>query len=350
MEKIKVAIVFGGHSSEYSVSLHSVASVLNNIDMNKYEVVTIGITEAGKMMYYEGSVEAIENDTWWQTAQKATLSLEPEDQGFYVVNDDHIALKKVDVVFPVMHGKFGEDGTLQGALAMAQVPFVGCDTLSSAVAMDKEFTHIICESVGIEMAPYICVKNTVNLDYPAIYEKAYAKLHVPMFIKPANAGSSYGISKVEDYESFEAGLKLAFEHDSKVLIEQAITGFEVGCAVLGNEKLTIGEIDEIETTRSFFDFEGKYEMSGSKIHCPARISDELKEEVKKRAEVIYRTLGCSGFSRIDFFIDHEQNIVFNELNTIPGFTANSRYPSMMKAVGISFSALIDQLLSLALER
>lgn len=349
MHKIKVAILFGGHSSEYSVSLHSVASVIENIDTKKYEIFLFGITQAGNMMYYEGDVTSIENDTWHQYASAATLSLNPLDRGFYVFKDQSFSLRQVDVVFPVMHGKYGEDGTLQGALSMAQIPYVGCDTLSSSVSMDKEFTHILCERFNIPMAPYYALRCNDEYHVDSLFDTVSKDLGLPLFIKPANAGSSYGISKVNNLEEFKIGIDLAFSHDSKLLVEKAITGFEVGCAILGNNKIIIGEIDEIETHRDFFDFEGKYEMNDSKIHCPARISEEKKEEIKVYAKEIYHILGCTGFSRIDFFIDYEKNIVFNELNTIPGFTAMSRYPSMMSKIGLNFTELIDQLLLLALE-
>lgn len=349
MNKIRVAILFGGHSSEYSVSLHSVASVIENINTDKYDVSLFGITKGGNMMYYEGDTTSIENDTWHENAIKATLSLNPIDKGFYIFEEEKLSLKQVDVVFPVMHGKYGEDGTLQGALSMAQIPFVGCSTLSSSVSMDKEFTHILCERFNIPMAPYHALRSNDEYNLESFYEIVSNDLGLPLFIKPANAGSSYGISKVNNFEEFKDGIVLAFEHDSKLLVEKAITGFEVGCAVLGNNNLVIGEIDEIETHRAFFDFEGKYEMNDSKIHCPARISEEKKEEIKGYAKEIYHILGCTGFSRIDFFLDHDSNIVFNELNTIPGFTANSRYPSMMNKVGLDFTSLIDQLLLLALE-
>ncbi|MGL5978591.1 MAG: D-alanine--D-alanine ligase family protein [Erysipelotrichaceae bacterium] len=349
MEKIRVAIVFGGNSSEYGVSLHSVASVLTNIDRERYDVCLFGITRQGDMYHYLGDIEAIEADTWMQKeVKKATLSLNPSDRGFIVWDQAGVHVEQVDVVFPVMHGKFGEDGTLQGALALSQLPFVGCDTLSSSVSMDKQFTHILCEAAGIAMAPYQCVIQQPDLDFEQCYQDAVAALGLPIFIKPANAGSSYGISKIRDYEGFVAGMEAAFQHDPKVLLETTISGFEVGCAVLGNDTLIVGEVDEIETHRDFFDFEGKYEMSDSKIHCPARISSEIKAEVQRRAQIVYRALGCSGFSRVDFFLDDEQNIVFNELNTIPGFTAHSRYPSMMKAIGIDFTSLIDRLIQLAL--
>ncbi|MGL5540783.1 MAG: D-alanine--D-alanine ligase, partial [Erysipelotrichaceae bacterium] len=285
MNKIKVAVLFGGHSSEYSVSLHSVASLLHNINQERYEILMIGISQAGDWYAYAGDLDSIEHDTWLThpSTKKATLSLNPSDRGIYVQSADGWTLEHIDVVFPMMHGRFGEDGTLQGALQMAQLPYVGCNTVSSAMAMDKHYTHVLCEAAGIKMAPYHCVLNRPGLDWQQTYSDAVGALGLPLFIKPANAGSSYGISKIDDYESFVTGLRYAFEHDEKVLLEQAISGFEVGCAVLGNQELTVGEVDEIETHRAFFDFEGKYAMSDSKIHCPARIAPALRAEIQSQA-------------------------------------------------------------------
>lgn len=349
MQKTKLAIMFGGQSSEYGVSLHSVYSVLNNIDYSKYEVHKFGISREGELLYYNGDNSKIDNNTWMEDAsvKNATIALSSSKKGFYLLDGNNTFID-IDVVFPVMHGKFGEDGTLQGLLEMAHLPYVGCNTLSSSVAMDKEFTHIICEDKGIQMAKFETVYEQSATLSEEEFNNYATSLGLPIFIKPANAGSSYGISKIKNYEEYKNGLVEAFKHDEKVLLEQAISGFEVGVAVLGNSEIKMGEIDEIETHRDFFDFEGKYAMSDSKIHCPARISDELKANIYQQAEVIYKTLGCKGFSRIDFFVTTEQEIYFNELNTIPGFTANSRYPSMMAKVGVNFTQLIDKLIELAL--
>ena len=188
------------------------------------------------------------------------------------------------------------------------------------------------------------------MDLKAIYNQAFNKLGLPMFIKPANAGSSYGISKINSEEEFIKGMEFAFNYDCKVLVEAAIDGFEIGCAVLGNHELIVGECDEIDTKNSFFDFAAKYALENTQIHCPARISKALSDEAKQIAKKAYRTLNCSGMCRVDMFINSRQKIIFNEVNTIPGFTATSRYPSMMKAAGIGFGELIDRLVQLALEK
>lgn len=216
--------------------------------------------------------------------------------------------------------------------------------------MDKDYTHIICEAAGINMAPYICVKDNQDLDYGEVFKQVEEKLEFPVFIKPANAGSSYGISKIRNYEEFEKGLKLAFEHDKKVILETGIDGFEIGCAVLGNDELTVGEIDEIDTNKDFFDFAAKYALENTQIHCPARISEELTLQAKEMAKTIYHALGCTGLTRVDMFISKDGKIVFNEVNTIPGFTKSSRYPTMMKNAGIDFKTLINRLVQLAMNK
>lgn len=353
MSKIKLAVIFGGKSSEYSVSLHSASSAIRNMDREKYDLTFVGITKDGKWYYCPDNVDAIEHDHWQQLPGvcEVVLSCSQAQQGFLKLYDDGTYdVLKVDCIFPILHGKNGEDGTIQGLFALAGIPFVGCDHLSSAISMDKDYTHIICEAAGIPMAPYLCVINTKDLDYQKVYEQVEEKLSFPVFIKPANAGSSYGISKIRNYEEFERGLKLAFEHDRKVILETGIEGFEVGTAVMGNEDIFVGAVDEIETHKDFFDFAAKYDLDATTIHCPARISTEKRDEIRAMAKTIYHALGCQGLTRVDLFLTPDGNIYFNEVNTIPGFTSASRYPSMMKEAGISFPELIDRLVSLAMER
>lgn len=279
------------------------------------------------------------------------LNCGTDRKGFYELrNDGTYAFIEVDCVFPILHGKNGEDGTLQGLLTLAEIPFVGCNCVSSAISMDKDYTHIICEAAGIPMAPYICVRWEKEFDYKKAYEQVEERLTLPAFIKPANAGSSYGISKIRNYDEFEKGLKEAFNHDKKVIIETGIDGFEVGTAVLGNDEIFVGEVDEIETHKDFFDFAAKYDLDDTTIHCPARITQEQKDEIREMAKVIYRALGCSGLARVDLFLASNGDIVFNEVNTLPGFTSASRYPSMMKEVGIDFKTLINKLVTLAMNK
>lgn len=352
MDKIKLAIVFGGKSSEYSISLHSVTAIIKNVPHDKFDVTLIGITEEGKWLYYDADAESVNNDTWYKNKHlsEVVLSLDGKFKGFLKLTDDNTYEKiDIDCIFPVLHGKNGEDGTIQGLCQLAGIPFVGCDMTSSAVCMDKEFTHVICEMAGIKTAPFMAVVNTKTLNVKSLYEEAYEKLSLPMFIKPAKGGSSLGISKIRNYDEFEKGIMEAFEYDKKAIIEATIEGFEIGCAVVGNDELIIGEVDEIDTKNDFFDYVEKYSQSNSKIHCPARISDELRKEAKSMAERIYIALRCSGMARVDMFLTPENVIYLNEVNTIPGLTDVSRYPSMLKKIGIEYKDLIVKLVDLAME-
>ena len=247
----------------------------------------------------------------------------------------------------MLHGKNGEDGTVQGLIELAGIPLVGCDSLSSVLCMDKDRAHKLAGLAGVKTPLAVVFSGLLSDDL--IFEKT-SHLTYPLFVKPVKAGSSFGITKVYTKEQLPDAVKNAFQHDNQVIIEENVDGFEVGCAVLGNKDLIIGEVDEIELTEGFFDYTEKYTLKSSKIHMPARINDELKDKIKKTATSIYRALGCSGFARVDMFIAEKGEIVFNEVNTIPGFTSHSRYPNMMKGIGLQFDDIVDKLIQLGLER
>ena len=271
--KTKLAILFGGKSDEYSVSLHSAAAIIKNVPEGMFDVTLVGITQDGKWLLYEGSADKVNDDTWHKgNLSPVFLNMGNDFKGLVKLNLENNTFEKIEIdcIFPVLHGRNGEDGTIQGLCQMSGIPFVGCDMTSSAVCMDKEFTHVICENAGIKTATYIAAVNSSKLNVKKLYEQAFEKLSLPMFIKPANNGSSIGISKVRNYDEFEKGLMEAFQHDNKVVIEKMIEGFEIGCAVLGNEELTIGEVDEIDTKNDFFDYVEKYSQHNSKIYCPAQ--------------------------------------------------------------------------------
>lgn len=355
MKKIKLAIIFGGKSSEYPVSLHSAGSLIHAIHKDVYELIFIGISKDGKWYIYNGDIEGIEHDTWLShpSCTPCVLSCSEAQKGFLRLHDDGtFETVPVDCIFPVLHGKNGEDGTMQGLFELSGIPYVGCGHMSSSVCMDKEMTHIILEHADLPCAPYMCIYEKAEMDYQAIFDDAQAKLGLPFFMKPANAGSSFGISKIVAFDGFEKAMKHAFYHDGKgkVILETTIDGFEIGCAVLGNDDLFAGSVDEIETSAPFFDYEGKYEMVDSHIYCPARISKELFETARHIAIKAYQALNCRGLARVDMFITTQKTIVLNEVNTIPGFTDTSRYPTMMKEAGIEFRDLIDRLVRLALEK
>ena len=331
---LKLGVVFGGQSSEYSVSLHSVASFLRQIHNEKYDITMIGIDQNGQFYVYDGSIDDIEHDHWIPQATKAAWV----HKGIMAL-DGKNTVKELDCVFPVLHGKNGEDGCVQGLLELMNIHYVGCDVMSSAISMDKEIMHILCDEANIPCADYVCLK--ANEENPSFE-----------IVKPCNAGISYGFHKVENKEEFEEACKDAFFYDGrgKILVEKAIEGFEIGCAVMGNEEVFTGSCDEIQISGGIFDFEGKYEMKGAEIICPARIDEETFAKAKALAAKTYKAMNCCGMARVDMFVTPQKEVILNELNTIPGFTATSRYPSMMKEAGIEFSDLIDKLIDLAMQR
>jgi D-alanine---D-serine ligase len=346
----KVAVLFGGCSSEYSVSLQSAHSVMTHIDTEKYELIPIGLTEKGEWLLYRGDLDRVPEDTWHLDRALCTpVALSPDREARCLLTFGEAGKCEripLDVVFPVLHGKNGEDGTVQGLVELAGIPLVGCDTLSSALCMDKTRAHRLAEHGGILVPKAIELDEA--LDEAALHE-AIASLRYPLFVKPVRAGSSYGITKVNAPSELAAAVALAFEHDSRVIIEENVEGFEVGCAVLGTRELIVGRADEIELSGGFFDFDEKYTLKTSRIHMPARVDAETETRIRETAKALYRILGCSGFARVDMFLTPEGEIVFNEINTIPGFTSHSRYPNMMKGIGWSFAEVVNRLIEITLD-
>jgi len=344
--KKRIAVIFGGNSTEYEVSLQSAFSVLENINQDKYEIIPVGITRAGQWYHYTGAYQKIPNNTWIDNIENlfpVVVSQSPLDKAFIEFSNECCDLLKIDMVFPVLHGKNGEDGTVQGLFELAGIPVIGCNTLSSALCMDKDRAHKLVHAAGI------CVPNGLTLkqhDLASALIKVAAELSYPLFIKPVRSGSSFGITKVEDEKTLKKAIDTAFQYDDEVLVEEAVDGFEVGCAILGNDDLTVGRVDEIELSGGFFDYTEKYTLKTSKIHIPARIDTETEKYIQETAAMIYKILGCSGFARVDMFLTSDNEIVFNEVNTIPGFTAHSRFPNMMKGAGLSFKELLDKLIGL----
>lgn len=347
MEKIKVACIFGGCSSEYDVSLVSATSVIKNINLEKYEIIMIGITKSGDFYLYNGPVDDIENDHWFspEHSKKITFSTNRSDHGFIILETNKIV--NIDIAFPILHGRNGEDGRIQGLFELAGIPYVGCDMISSAICMDKFIAHNLVEDSGILVPKSYLFDQTAEKTY---IEKTIQNLTYPVYVKPLRAGSSFGITKVNQKEELEKAVELAFSYDNKIVIEEGIDGFEVGCAIMGNEDLVIGEVDEIKLQDGFFDYEEKYTLKTSQIILPAELDDKTREEIKKVALKIYKILGCSGFARVDMFYSKDHKIVFNEVNTIPGCTSHSRYPSMLKEVGYDFNVVLDRLIGLGLNK
>ncbi len=361
----KIAVLFGGCSPEYGVSLQSAAAVISHMDRTKYEPVPVGITHTGEWFYYTGEIGRIADDGWCRSGDcvPVTLSFNRGEHGLLLLKGDGVERINIDAAFPVLHGKNGEDGTVQGAFELAGIPVAGCGVLSSALCMDKDRAHRLVKEAGIRVPKsYVCGQSAdgeirasascvrdKNTGREAVFEWA-RQIGYPVFVKPVKAGSSYGITKVSEEEELPQAMELAFAYDEEIIIEECISGFEVGCAVMGTKELTVGVVDEIELAEGFFDFTEKYTLQTSAIHVPARISSELAHRVEESARTIYRALGCRGFARVDMFLTKEKEIVFNEVNTIPGFTAHSRFPNMMKAAGISFEEIITVVLEEALGR
>lgn len=349
MQKKKIAVIFGGHSTEYEVSLQSASAVLEYINTDKFDIVPIGITRSGEWYHYTGEKEKISHNTWHEDGRNlhpVVVSQNRSIRGFLELGENYYRVIKVDLVFPVLHGKNGEDGTLQGLFELAGIPVVGCNTLSSALCMDKDKAHKLVSLAGIKVPKSITFK---HYNKETAIQEVENDLTYPLFVKPVRAGSSFGITKVTEHQKLNAAVALAFEHDTEVIVEETVNGFEVGCAVLGIDELTVGRVDEIELSGGFFDYTEKYTLKTSKIYMPARIDAEAENRIQETAVTIYKALGCSGFARVDMFYTPSGEIVFNEVNTIPGFTSHSRYPNMMKGIGLSFAQMLDKLIGLYVE-
>jgi len=348
MEKETVAVIFGGYSPEYDVSLKSSYSIINAIDRDKYEVVLVGITREGWWYKYTGAVDDIPVDRWhkgWDCLTDVIVS-PSRGGGLLECIVGRAKPLPVDAVFPVLHGKYGEDGTVQGMFELAGIPVVGAGSAASALCMDKDRAHKLVSLTGIRVPDSYCFERIPTEDELL---SVAGELKFPLFVKPVKAGSSFGITKVEDHAQLQGAVRFAFTYDDAIIIEENIEGFETGCSVVGNHDLRTGRIDEIELSGGFFDYEEKYTLKTSKIHMPARISAETERRMQDAAMSIYRTLGCRGYARVDMFLTKGDEIVFNEVNTIPGFTSCSRFPNMMKGVGVEYPELVDMLIMLSLE-
>lgn len=355
MKKIKLCVLFGGRSSEYEVSLQSAYSVLTNADPEKYEILPVGITKEGAWYYYTGSYESVRDGSWCadtSALDRVALDLASGRREFCrFAQDGGVHTLPVDVVFPVLHGSYGEDGTVQGMLSLAGIPFVGCGSASGAVCMDKVFTKQIVRTTGIRQAECVILYRDTWDDETAqtLADRAEEQLGYPMFVKPARAGSSVGVSKARNREELLAAAAIAFREDSKVLVEEAIDGREIEVAVLNEgTAYTVSDCAEIVTGADFYDYEAKYQSSASGYHIPARLPEDVRQQVRRCAETIFRVLDCRGLSRVDFFVNDRGDIVFNEINTLPGFTDISMYPKLMMHTGMTYSELIDRLVASAM--
>lgn len=353
MVKKNVCILFGGISPEHEVSLRSAESVLMNIDKEKYTVLPVGITKEGQWILFGGEDYSLLPDgSWASHPDNCNAFLSPvRGQGLVCLRESGYTFQRVDVVFPVLHGENGEDGAMQGLLQMAGIPFVGSHLAESAVSMDKTLTKLVADNANIPQAAWQLV-NSRDLEtrMDAIIKKIEECFSYPVFVKPAGTGSSVGVSKAADREKLEEALHFAGKYDKKILVEEFIHGREVEVAVMGNENPVASVCGEIDSGAEFYDYDAKYVTDTSVAYIPARISDAVAEQVRELAVKLYTAIGAKGLSRVDFFVTYEgDRVVFNEINTLPGFTSISMYPKLFCASGIEYPDLIDRLLTLALE-
>ena len=353
MKKLSVCVLFGGISPEHEVSLRSAESVLNQIDKEKYNVLPVGITRDGDWIIYGGKdYSELPAGIWMKNPANRRGTISPvRGQGLFCFEGDCVVRERIDVVFPVMHGENCEDGAIQGLLQLAGIPYVGPHISASAVAMDKTLTKLVVDQAGVPQAAWELVRSgelAHHMDH--VISRLEAKFSYPMFVKPAGTGSSVGVSKAADRNGLEKALCDAAKFDKKILVEEFIHGREIEVAVLGNENPAASICGEIDSGAEFYDYEAKYVTDTSTAYIPARISEEVEEQVRELAVQVYSAIGCQGLSRVDFFVTHADNrIVFNEINTLPGFTSISMYPKLFAASGIPYSQLIDELLRLAVE-
>ncbi|MEZ3496769.1 MAG: D-alanine--D-alanine ligase [Lachnospiraceae bacterium] len=315
----------------------------------------LGITKNGEWLLYEGDPTRLEGDAWTAQSEalvKAMISADRRDRGLLVFRGAGTELIPIDAAFPVLHGKNGEDGTVQGLLEIAGIPYVGCDTRSSAMCMDKAVTNLVADSVKIPQAKWRSITKHDYVRHGYEFKKdAIEKLGLPLFVKPANAGSSVGISKVKTEADFDAAMEIAFREDDKVVLEEAIDALEIECAVLGNENPMASVVGGIVPSEEFYTYEAKYLSGESELQIPAKISDDAQEAVRSAALKIFTAMGCRGLSRVDFFIEKNTGrVLFNEINTLPGFTSISMYPKLMEQSGVPYPKLLDRLLKLAQEK
>lgn len=352
MGKLSVCILFGGMSPEHEVSLRSAESVLNNIDQTKYNVFPVGISKDGDWTLYTGKdYSLLPKGTWKDYPGNCRAALSPiKGQGLLRFEGDCVIRERIDVVFPVLHGENGEDGAMQGLLKMSGIPYVGPHVAASAVAMDKTLTKLVADHAGIPQAAWVLVRGKMlDAHIDSILDQLEKRFSYPMFVKPAGTGSSVGVSKATDRKTLDEALNNAAVYDEKILVEEFIPGQEIEVAVLGNDSPSASVCGEIESGAEFYDYDAKYVTDTSVAHIPARISEDLAETVREYAVKIYQAVGCQGLSRVDFFVTKDQRVVFNEINTLPGFTSISMYPKLFAASGIPYPSLIDNLIDLAME-
>ncbi len=352
MSKLNVALIFGGKSGEHEVSLLSSASIYKHIDKSKYNVFTIGITKEGTWLYYEGNEENIKNGKWAELSNKnVEVNLVPTGNKEVGILFEDGKVEKIDVLFPVLHGPYGEDGTIQGLFEISQIPYVGCGVLASSVGMDKLVCKKVFSQIGLPQVAYTyTTKWQFDKDQDLELNDIEKNLTYPIFVKPANLGSSVGISKANNREELLEGILEALKFDTRIVLEQGINAREIEVAVLGNDEVKASIAGEIKPAKDFYDYEDKYLNGVSTYDIPANIDEKLMEDIREMAIKAFKGIDGKGLSRVDFFIDKDtQEVYINEINTLPGFTNISMYPKMWEATGLTYPNLIDSLIKLAVE-
>lgn len=353
MSRLRIAVIFGGANSEHEVSILSAESVLKNLSLDRYDIFPIYITKEGEWLYLFGESYELSKIDFTNRSNfvSAVISADRTIKGMEITQSNNKkVVQKIDVAFPVLHGKFGEDGTIQGLFELAGIPYIGANVISSAICMDKEIANRLFDHAGIARAKWDVIYSWDRDILDTYISKWEKEIGYPLFVKPANAGSSVGVSKATDLISLREGIELAFKHDSKVIVEKGISGREFECAVLGNNHPIASVLSEIIPLNEFYDYDAKY-TSPSKTVLPAEIESDLADEIRAIAVKAYRYTGCNGMARVDFFLENETNaVLLNEINTIPGFTAISMYARMMDASGVPYPQLLDKLVDLALNR
>lgn len=351
-QKLRVGIIFGGRSAEHQVSLQSAKSIIDAIDRSKYEPVLIGITQQGQWLLND-STDFLLNPQDPNTIQlnpdgrRVTLAASAQ-RGEIIPTGERAMSEQVDVLFPVLHGPYGEDGSIQGLARLANLPCVGSGILGSAVGMDKDIAKRLLIQAGLDVADYEIVRNGKLTD--ALIERIETRLQYPVFVKPANMGSSIGVSKADNRAGLISAVEQAARFDRKILIEAAVTGREIECAVLGNDEPEASVCGEIAATHMFYDYDAKYiDADGAVLSIPAQISEQAAEKIREISRQVFTTLECRGLTRVDVFLNENDDVIINEVNTIPGFTKISMYPKLWEHSGITYPQLIDRLIQLAIE-
>ena len=353
MKKLSVCVLFGGVSPEHEVSLRSAESVLNHLDKEKYNIFPVGITKTGDWVLYGGTdYSKLPGGEWLHCEANRRAALSPvRGQGLLSFEGDCVVRERIDVVFPVLHGENGEDGAMQGLLQLAGIPYVGPNVAASAACMDKTLTKLVVDCAGIRQAAWkLVTAQELAANPDAVLDAVERRFAYPVFVKPAGTGSSVGVSKAKNREALRSALQKAAEFDKKILVEEFINGHEVEVAVLGNDAPAASVCGEIDAGTEFYDYDAKYISDCARLYIPARIDEQTAELVRDTAIRAYQALGCRGLSRVDFFVTYDKNeVVFNEINTIPGFTSISMYPKLFAASGIPYGELLDRLIELATE-